>query len=152
MRSPSAVDRSAASWRSSAVRQPLRRKMTYVSIAPLSDSIAPDVMQVDGRDVRPRRHRRHHPGWERRPPNLEPPLDRCLVSGDDSAMVVAAARGGCDLLEREPVLEGLHKAFADACEGRGGIVLVPGEAGVGKTLVLRRFCDEVRDVRSRAVG
>jgi tetratricopeptide (TPR) repeat protein len=58
-------------------------------------------------------------------------------------MVLAAARAGSDLLEREPVLEGLHRAFADACEGRGGIVLVPGEAGVGKTLVLRRFCDEV---------
>ena len=42
------------------------------------------------------------------------------------------------------MLEGLHKAFADACEVRGGIVLVRGEAGVGKTLVLRRFCDEVR--------
>ena len=65
------------------------------------------------------------------------------LSGDDSAMVLAAARAGSDLLEREPVLEGLHKAFADAREGRGGIVLVPGEAGVGKTLVLRRFCDEV---------
>ena len=59
-------------------------------------------------------------------------------------MGVAAARGGADLLEREPVLEGLREAFADARDGRGGVVLVPGEAGVGKTLVLRRFCDEVR--------
>ena len=50
------------------------------------------------------------------------------------------------------MLEGLREAFADAREGRGGVVLVPGEAGVGKTLVLRRFCDEVRDVCSRAVG
>ena len=59
-------------------------------------------------------------------------------------MALAAAKAGADLLEREPVLEGLRKAFADAREGRGGVVLVPGEAGVGKTLVLRRFCDEVR--------
>ena len=76
--------------------------------------------------------------------SLRPPLDRRRVSGDDLAMGVAVARGGADLLEREPVLEGLRKAFADARDGRGGVVLVPGEAGVGKTLVLRRFCDEVR--------
>jgi DNA-binding CsgD family transcriptional regulator len=59
-------------------------------------------------------------------------------------MAVSAARSGSDLLEREPVLEGLREALAEARDGRGGVVLVPGEAGVGKTLVLRRFCAEVR--------
>ena len=59
-------------------------------------------------------------------------------------MGIAAAKGDADLLEREPVLKGLLEAFADARDGRGGVVLVPGEAGVGKTVVLRRFCDEVR--------
>ena len=61
-------------------------------------------------------------------------------------MGVAATKGRSTLLERESVLEGLRDAFTDASEGRGGVVLVPGEAGVGKTLVLRRFCDEVRPV------
>jgi DNA-binding CsgD family transcriptional regulator/tetratricopeptide (TPR) repeat protein len=60
-------------------------------------------------------------------------------------MAVAATRGGVsDLLEREPLLEALREAFADARDGRGGVVLVAGEAGVGKTIVLGRFCDEVR--------
>ena len=58
-------------------------------------------------------------------------------------MGITAARLGSDFLEREPALKGLREAFAEAREGRGGVVLVPGEAGVGKTLVLRRFCEEV---------
>ena len=58
-------------------------------------------------------------------------------------MGITAARLGSEFLEREPALKGLREAFAEAREGRGGVVLVPGEAGVGKTLVLRRFCEEV---------
>ena len=58
-------------------------------------------------------------------------------------MAIAAARAGAELLEREPVLEGLREALADARDGRGGVVLVPGEAGVGKTVVIRSFCEEV---------
>jgi DNA-binding CsgD family transcriptional regulator/tetratricopeptide (TPR) repeat protein len=59
-------------------------------------------------------------------------------------MGIAAARGRADLLEREPVLEGLREALADACAGRGGVVLVAGEAGAGKTVVVRSFCEEAR--------
>ena len=58
-------------------------------------------------------------------------------------MGITVARDGAGLLEREQVVEGLRDAFSDAREGRGGVVLVPGEAGVGKTTVLRRFCEEV---------
>ncbi len=58
-------------------------------------------------------------------------------------MAMTAARPGSEFLEREPALKGLREAFAEAREGRGGVVFVAGEAGVGKTLVLRRFCEEV---------
>ena len=68
---------------------------------------------------------------------------RPAVSSHHLAMAIAAVRSGPELLEREEVLEGLREAFADAREGRGGAVLMPGEAGVGKTAVLRRFCEEV---------
>jgi predicted ATPase len=47
------------------------------------------------------------------------------------------------LLEREPELAALTDALAAvAARSRGALVLVSGEAGVGKTSVLRRFCDE----------
>ncbi|HEV8251439.1 MAG TPA: AAA family ATPase, partial [Gaiellaceae bacterium] len=54
----------------------------------------------------------------------------------------AAVTGGGRLLERETVLDGLRRALADALAGRGRLVLVAGEAGVGKSVVVRRFCDE----------
>src|SRR5437867_1786842 len=62
-------------------------------------------------------------------------------SGHDVSMAVAAA-AGVGLLEREPVLERLRAAFRDAAAGQGRLVLVAGEAGVGKTAVVRQFCDE----------
>ncbi len=46
------------------------------------------------------------------------------------------------LLEREELLSSLADALAESATGRGGLVLVAGEAGVGKTAVVRRFCDE----------
>ena len=46
------------------------------------------------------------------------------------------------LFEREPVLEQLRAALDEASTGRGRLVLVAGEAGVGKTAVVRRFCDD----------
>src|SRR4051812_9666337 len=47
------------------------------------------------------------------------------------------------MLERSQELSLLAEALARAAGGAGGrLVLVGGEAGVGKTLLLRRFCDE----------
>ncbi|HEX8931326.1 MAG TPA: AAA family ATPase, partial [Actinomycetota bacterium] len=37
------------------------------------------------------------------------------------------------LLEREAELRGLREALDEACQGRGSVVLVSGEAGIGKT-------------------
>ena len=54
---------------------------------------------------------------------------------------VGAARGGAALLERSGQLRALGGALAAAASGRHGrIVLVAGEAGIGKTALLRRFC------------
>lgn len=55
-------------------------------------------------------------------------------------MVAAPDLGG--LLERELELEALTEALAEARAGRGKLVLVHGEAGGGKTALVRRFCDE----------
>jgi len=49
-----------------------------------------------------------------------------------------------NLLEREAVLDGFRSALEDARKGHGRLVLLAGEAGVGKSTVVRAFCDEVR--------
>jgi len=45
------------------------------------------------------------------------------------------------LLERESAFQALDEALAAVAAGRGRLVFVAGEAGVGKTSLLRRFCD-----------
>jgi DNA-binding CsgD family transcriptional regulator len=54
----------------------------------------------------------------------------------------AAVTGGSRLLEREAVLDVLRQALGDAQAERGQLVLVAGEAGVGKSAAIRCFCDE----------
>jgi len=54
--------------------------------------------------------------------------------------MVAAGRG---LVERDSELASLAEALARVREGFGGrVVLVCGEAGIGKTALIRRHCDE----------
>ena len=43
------------------------------------------------------------------------------------------------LLEREPLLASMLEASKRAASGRGGMVLVEGEAGIGKTSLLQEF-------------
>src|SRR3990170_4321333 len=57
---------------------------------------------------------------------------------------VPAESGIPPLLERERSLERLWAALADAESGSGRLVLVGGEAGVGKTALVSWFCDERR--------
>ena len=48
------------------------------------------------------------------------------------------------LLEREATLEALSRAVTDAGAGRGSVALVTGEAGIGKTSLIRAFAREAR--------
>ena len=47
------------------------------------------------------------------------------------------------LIEREEPLEALRGALASAAAGHGRLVFVAGEAGVGKTSLVRRFCADL---------
>ncbi|MGH2886991.1 MAG: AAA family ATPase, partial [Solirubrobacteraceae bacterium] len=58
--------------------------------------------------------------------------------------------GGAGLLERDWFLEALQASMADVAEGRGRLVLVAGEAGIGKTALVREFCD-LRRARQRVL-
>ena len=51
------------------------------------------------------------------------------------------ATHGPALLERADALDALDDAFAAAAGARGALMLLAGEAGVGKTALLRRFCE-----------
>jgi DNA-binding CsgD family transcriptional regulator/tetratricopeptide (TPR) repeat protein len=64
-------------------------------------------------------------------------------------MGVAPATDAEGLLERELELEALEAALTEAEAGQGRVVLLHGEAGVGKTALVRRFCD--RDGRAGRV-
>jgi len=56
------------------------------------------------------------------------------------------------LLEREAPLETLDGAVRDAAAGRGSLVLVGGEAGIGKTSLVRALRDRVADDVAFLVG
>ena len=47
---------------------------------------------------------------------------------------------GGSLLEREEQLTALHRCLGDARAGHGRLVLVAGEAGIGKTTLVHHFC------------
>ncbi len=49
------------------------------------------------------------------------------------------------LLEREAFLASLHTQFEKAAEGEGHCVFVSGEAGIGKTSLIRAFCREKKN-------
>ncbi|MGH7472167.1 MAG: AAA family ATPase, partial [Longimicrobiales bacterium] len=57
------------------------------------------------------------------------------------------------LVEREPALKELRTHLEAAAEGSGGVVFVSGEAGVGKTRLLRDFLEHAkRQQRVTALG
>ena len=51
------------------------------------------------------------------------------------------------LLERGPVLASLHQYAHEASQGEGRLVLIAGEAGVGKSVLVERFQRDLPDAR-----
>ena len=51
------------------------------------------------------------------------------------------ADGEAALLEREAFTEALGATFGRVASGAGRLVLLSGEAGIGKSVLVRRFCD-----------
>ena len=87
--------------------------------------------------------------WRRPPVAGEPvvtaaraDLSRVVDRGELSGV---APHGTPPLIGRTEELAVLDRAFADACEGRGRLVLLAGEAGIGKT----RLASEVATAASR---
>jgi DNA-binding CsgD family transcriptional regulator len=58
-------------------------------------------------------------------------------------MAVATGTRTDHLLERDELLAQLHAAYDEARAGSGRLVFVGGEAGIGKTSVAQRLCDDL---------
>jgi predicted ATPase/DNA-binding CsgD family transcriptional regulator len=52
------------------------------------------------------------------------------------------ASGRAEFLEREELLASLHESLAAASAASGRLIFIGGEAGVGKTTLARRFCND----------
>jgi DNA-binding CsgD family transcriptional regulator len=64
--------------------------------------------------------------------------------------VSSRARAADRLLEREDALDALNDAYAEAKSGSGRLRLIAGEAGIGKTALVRAFC-EMHDASARVL-
>lgn len=56
------------------------------------------------------------------------------------------------VLEREAFLRDLKACMREAAQGSGGLIFISGEAGVGKTVLLRIFAQAVEGIARVAVG
>ena len=84
------------------------------------------------------------------------PLGRRAISGDclpDKTGVYrcADARGEGPLVGRVRELRELHDAFDDACRGRGGVHLVLGDPGVGKTRLAAALAEHAGAAGARVI-
>src|SRR5690242_16455847 len=61
-----------------------------------------------------------------------------------AAAGLASTRAASPLLEREEVLAELAKCADSALCGAGRVAIIRGEAGIGKSSVVRAFCSDFR--------
>ena len=64
-----------------------------------------------------------------------------IITRSKSHVTLPARGDDSPLLERARELEALDKSLTHALAGPGSFVLVSGEAGIGKTALMRAFCD-----------
>lgn len=81
------------------------------------------------------------PSLEWRPPAVEPRVPPTIDSPDDSASESSRGRTS-PLVGRDQELAQLAAVLKEAASGRGGVVLVHGEAGIGKTRVAQELVAE----------
>ena len=67
-------------------------------------------------------------------------------------VVVVALDLATGLLERDQALEALNEAFALSRRGTGRMVLVSGDAGIGKSALVREFCSQLPTSARTLVG
>ena len=65
---------------------------------------------------------------------------------------MSTLRPGRELFERESELELIEAHLQVACSGSGGVLVVRGPAGVGKTELLRAACGRARELEVRVVS
>ncbi len=108
-----------------------RRARSTTTSPPSCASLAP------GRAARPRRPRRSSACSSR--------ASRGLYSGGAPVtlrFVTISSVVRAELLEREELLDRFAGALAEASAGNGRLVLLAGEAGAGKSALVRAFCAE----------
>jgi DNA-binding CsgD family transcriptional regulator/tetratricopeptide (TPR) repeat protein len=71
-------------------------------------------------------------------------MKRINTHSEVDTVTISAASENSGLLERSGELAALERSLAKARDGRGSLVLVSGEAGIGKTALVKAFCDTQR--------
>jgi Cdc6-like AAA superfamily ATPase len=75
-----------------------------------------------------------------------------IAEGGSITTTLSTGERSAVLLERQEALASLSAWLGEVtAERRGRLVFVCGEAGVGKTLMLHRFCDELAPGIARSV-
>src|SRR5512134_3697141 len=78
--------------------------------------------------------------WRRAPGE---PAASLRASGSRPGGIIAPRGETMPLLERDGLLAQLQAQWTGACAGQGRLVFVEGEAGIGKTSLLRKFAQSV---------